>query len=150
MTKKKSNSSASYKKDLDSLFSNDGQVPDRFKDLLGSVTPDEDSEEGIWRAWVNEITATKDFREYVKAMTKFVKKKQAFPDTEDFLIRCLDHPSEKVYGACLKHIVDLFKRRGFERCSPIQNRMTTLRSLSEYPSTFELLDQIEELIKNKE
>ena len=142
--------SKDYMKDLDALFSNDGKVPDRFKNLLDDVTPDEDSEEGIWRAWVNEINEIKDFREYAKAMTKFVKKKQAFPDTEDFLIRCLDHPSEKVYAACLKHIIDLFQRRGFERCSPIENRITTLRSLSEYPSTLVLVDQIEELIKNKE
>ena len=139
-----------YMKDLDALFSNDGKVPDRFKDLLDDVIPEEDSEEGIWRAWVNEITEIKDFREYAKAMTKFVKKKQAFPDTEDFLIRCLDHPSEKVYAACLKHIIDLFKRRGFQRCSPIENRMKTLRSLSEYPTTFEMLDQIEELINSKD
>lgn len=139
-----------YMKDLDALFSNDGKVPDRFKDLLDDVIPAEDSEEGIWRAWVKEITEIKDFREYAKAMTKFVKKKQAFPDTEDFLIRCLDHPSEKVYAACLKHIIDLFKRRGFQRCSPIENRMKTLRSLSEYPTTFEILDQIEELINDKE
>ncbi len=138
-----------YRKDLDSLFSNDGKIPDRFKDLLGEVTPDENSKEGIWRNRIAEIEAISDFREYAKAMKVFVKEKQAFPDKEDFLIRCLDHPTEKVLLACLKHIANLFERRGFERTDPIQNRMATMRSLSEFPETLVLLDQIEIFLNSK-
>ena len=141
---KKEATRASYRKDLDALFSNDGRVPDRFKDILGDISPDEDSEEGLWKARIQTIIDISDFRVYAKAMTRFVKDKQPFPDHEDFLIRCLDHPTEKVYSACLQHILDLMGRREFVRTTPIKNRIVTLRSVSEYPKTLEYLDQLEE------
>ena len=136
---------AKYKRDLDALFDG-GDVPERFKSMIGDLAPDADSPEGVWRERIKELKAIESFRDFAKALTQFQKEGNAYPDDEDFLIRCLDHPSEKILAAVVAHIVDLAGRRELRRTGPMKSRIPTMRLVVEGPKTLELIDQLEELV----
>ncbi len=138
--------SKNYKKDLDNLFKSGGEVPDRFKEVMGALAPEEGSDEAIWREAVAELRETEGFREFAMAVRKFRRAGHEFPDDEDLLIRMLDLPDERTVRAVLEHILDMEKRRGFERTTPLKNRITTIRSIAEDSRTEELLDQIAEIV----
>lgn len=138
--------SASYKNDLDALFTSGGKVPERFQKLMGDLEPEEGSEEAEWRAAVAELRGVEGFREFAAAVTKFRRAGNRLPDDEDLLIKILDHPSERIVADTLAHILDLHKRRGFERTAPLKNRLQAMRSIAEDARTIELLDQVAQIL----
>jgi hypothetical protein len=139
-------SSKSYKKDLDKLFDSGGQVPQRFKEMMDTLAPEEGSEEALWREAVQELRETEGFREFAMAVRKFRRAGHDLPDDEDLLIRMLDLPDERTVQAVLEHVLDMERRRGFNRTAPLKNRITTIRSIAEDPRTGELLDQIADIV----
>ena len=143
---KSKGASSSYKKDLDNLFKSGGEVPDRFKGMLDSLAPEEGSEEAVWLEAVQELRETEGFREFAMAVRKFRRAGHDLPDDEDLLIRMLDLPDERTVQAVLEHILDMERRRGFDRKAPLKNRIATIRSLAEQPRTEELLDEISEIV----
>lgn len=138
--------SAQYKKDLDALFKAGGDVPDRFKGLVDQLQPAEGSEEAVWREAVNELRGTEGFREFTLAARKFRRAGHRLPDDEDLIVRLLDVPDEGALQMALQHVLDMERRGGFGRKTPIKNRMQTMRSLAEEPRTKELLDEIEAIL----
>lgn len=142
---KEKSAGANYKKDLDALFDGGG-IPDRFKGIIGDLEPDPESPEGQWRARIEQLNQLDSFAEFAKELRAFHKEGNAFPDDEDFLIRCLDHPTEAIVADAIRHILDLSSRRKLKRTTPMKSRLTTIRSIAEFPATLELLDQLEEIV----
>lgn len=133
-----------YKKDLDRLFKS-GEVPDRFKSLMEKVKDgaDVDPERA---AAIEGLRDAEDFRAFAKAAREYRKAGFDLPNNEDLLIKMLDLPDERMVQAVLAHILELHRKRGFDRLTPIRNRVATIRSVSEDPKTETLLAQIEEII----
>lgn len=138
--------STKYKKDLDNLFKSGGEVPDRFKDVMQTLAPEEGSEEAQWLEAVQKLRDTEGFREFAGAVREFRRAGHELPDDEDLLIRMLDLPDERTVQAVLEHVLSMDRRRGFERTAPLRNRITTIRSIAEDPRTAELLDEIAKIV----
>ena len=140
--KKQQREDVSYKRDLDKLFSNDGQVPDRFKALLSEL--DESDEEGAWRDSVAALKAAQDegFRPFVKAATQFVRDGHRLPDDEDLLVRLLDHPSERVLIPVLEHMLDMHERVTLERADRIKTRLKTVAMAFDDRQVSQLVEQL--------
>lgn len=135
-----------YKRDLEKLFSNDSQVPDRFKDVVGDLAPEEGSDEALWREQVQILRDTEGFREFVAAANAFRAEGHRWPDDEDLLIRVLDHPDERVLRDVMEHVADLHRRKTVARKRPILNRVSTIKTMSEDPRTLRLVRELEELL----
>lgn len=134
-----------YKKDLDKLFAPGGAVPDRFKGLMGKLK-DEVPVDEVRDAALKAMHDAEDFRAFAAAAREFRKAKHALPDDEDMLIRMLDLPDERAVQDVLQHILDLDRRRGFDRKRPLRNRIETIRSIAEDPKTETLLAKIAEIV----
>lgn len=134
-----------YKKDLEKLFKSGGEVPDRFKDLMSKVKDSGDVDPARAEA-IQSLRDAEDFRAFAAAVREYRKAGHELPSDEDMLIRMLDLPDERTIQAVLEHILDLDRRRGFDRKAPLKNRIPTLRSLSEDPKTESLLAKIAEII----
>ena len=144
---KSDRTSASYKKDLDNLFKSGGEIPDRFKGMMDKLAPEEGSEEAEWLDAVKELRETENFRDFAMAVRKFRRAGHKLPDDEDLLVRMLDLPDERTVQAVLEHIIDMERRRGFDRKAPVKNRIATIRSIAEDPRTEELLDEIAKIVE---
>ncbi len=134
-----------YKKDLEQLFKSGGGVPDRFKGLMDKVRDDVDVDPVRAEA-IQSLRDAEDFRAFAGAVREYRKAGHRLPDDEDMLIRMLDLPDERTLQAVLEHIIELARRRGFDRKAPLRNRMTTIRTLSEDPKTETLLAKIAEIV----
>ncbi|MEM1347916.1 MAG: hypothetical protein AAGI01_05110 [Myxococcota bacterium] len=149
MAKKKRQSrsaSASYKRDLDKLFDSGGEVPERFKEVLSGLEPEEGSEEAAWLEAVRELREVESFRDFARAATKFRRAGHALPDDEVLLVRLLDHPSEVILHDVLAHLVDLHDRRTLKRPAPIKSRLSTIEALSEDPKIAALVATLREVL----
>lgn len=134
-----------YKKDLEQLFKSGGDVPERFKGLMSKVKDSADVDPVRAEA-IQTLRDAEDFRSFAAAVREYRKAGHALPDDEDMLIKMLDLPDERTLQAVLEHILDLDRRRGFDRKAPLRNRITTLRTLSEDPKTEALLAKIAEIV----
>ena len=134
-----------YKKDLEKLFKSGGEVPERFKGLMSKVKDGADLDPDRAAA-VQTLRDAEDFSSFAAAVREFRKAGHALPDDEDMLIRMLDLPDERAVQAVLEHILDLDRRRGFDRKAPLRNRIATLRALSDDPKTEALLAKISEIV----
>ena len=134
-----------YKKDLEKLFKSGGEVPARFKDLMGGLKDDEVVDEAQVAA-LQTLHDAEDFRAFANAMRAYRRGKYPLPDDEDLLIRMLDLPDERTVQAVLEHILDMDRRRGFERTTPLKNRIATIRSIAEDPKTETILARIAEIV----
>lgn len=138
--------SASYKRDLDNLFKSGGHVPERFKEIVDTLAPEEGSEEAEWVEAVKVLRETDSFRDFAMEARKFRRAGHRLPDDEDLLIRMLDLPDERTVQAVLEHVISMERRRGFDRKAPLKNRISTIRSIAEDPRTEELLDQLAQIV----
>jgi hypothetical protein len=138
-------SDAKYKRDLDKLFKS-GQVPDRFKEMLKGLEPEEGTPEAERKAAIEAVRQADGFRAFVKAVSEYQKVGWKLPDDEDLLIRMLDHPDERVVRDVLEHVADLANRRSFERVTPLKNRLSTIKTMSDDPRTRKAVAQVEEAI----
>lgn len=138
-------SDSRYKRDLEKLFKSGGDVPERFKELMSGLKDGADADPERAEA-VQALRDAGDFRTFVAAVRDYRKVGHELPNDEDLLVRMFDVPDERTLQAVLAHILDLHRRRGFDRTAPIRNRLTTLRSLAEDPKTVTLLDQIAEIV----
>lgn len=138
-------SDSRYKRDLEQLFKSGADVPERFKSLVGNIKDGADTDPERAAA-IQGLRDAGDFRSFAGAVRDYRKAGHALPDDEDLLVRMLDLPDERTLAAVLTHILALERRRGFERKTPIRNRLTTLRSLAEDPETTALIEQIAEIV----
>ena len=139
-------SSASYKADLDKLFSTAGEVPERFQGLLGQLKPEDDSPEGERLVAIEGLRNTESFREFIDAVNAYRKAGHALPDDEDLLARMLDHPREGVLIEVLKNIIDLHGRRTIKRTAPLKSRLETVKTVSDDPLIHELADRLKVIL----
>lgn len=149
MAKKKRqdrSASASYKRDLDKLFDSGGEVPERFKDVLSGLAPEEGSEQAEWVEAVRELREIESFRDFARAATRFRRAGHALPDDEDLLIRLLDHPSESIVHDVLEHLVGLHERRTLKRITPIKSRLSTIEMMSDDPRIAALVAALREAL----
>lgn len=156
---------AAYKRDLDKLFSG-GEVPERFRDLLGGLAPEGgeggeggDDEEAAAAAeaqaraeYAAHVQALRDaestgFREFVKAVSGFCQAGHALPEDMDLLIRMLDHPAQPVLRAVITHLIAMNERAPLERKTALKARVTTIRSMSDDTQTRKLVDTLLPLLK---
>jgi hypothetical protein len=140
-----SRSDAKYKRDLDKLFKS-GQVPDRFKEMLKGLEPEEGTPEAERKAAIDAIRQADGFRAFVKVVSEYQKVGWKLPDDEDLLVRMLDHPDERVVRDVLEHVADLATRRVFERVTPLKNRLSTIKTMSDDPRTRKAITQVEQAI----
>lgn len=134
-----------YKKDLEQLFKSGGEVPERFKGLMSKVKDGADVDPERAEA-IQTLRDAEDFRAFNKAVREFRKAGHALPDDEDMLIKMLDLPDERTVQAVLEHVLDLERRRGWDRKAPLRNRLTTLRTMSEDPKTEALVAKVAEIV----
>lgn len=136
----------SYRKDLDALFKEGGEIPDRFKGtaIADRLKPEEGSEEAEWLEAIQELRATEGFRELAMAARKFQRAGHRMPADEDLLVRMLDLPDERTVQAVLERVLDMARKGDFGRGAAVKNRISTIRSLAEFPRTKELLEEIED------
>ena len=146
MAKKNDRDNAKYKRDLDKLFRSGGEVPERFKDVMQGVAPEEGSEEAAYRERVDELRKMEGFRDFVQGVKQFLADDNRMPDDEDLLARMLDHPDNRVVRQALGHIVDLHRRRSIERAGPIINRLETIRTMTDDPGVLNLVAQVEQVL----
>jgi hypothetical protein len=143
-------SSKEYKKDLDKLFKSGAQVPDRFKDVMKKLEPEEGSEEAERRAAIEALRKVEGFREFAGAVVEFRKERAerdwAWPDDEDLLIRMLDHPDERVVRDALEQVAEVTRRHGFERTVALNSRLATIKTMSDDPRTRRAIDAVEEAL----
>jgi hypothetical protein len=155
---------AAYKRDLDKLFSG-GEVPERFRELLGGLAPEVNRKEGsddeaaaaaaeaAARAeYAARVQGLRDaeaagFREFVKAVSVFCQAGHALPEDMDLLIRMLDHPAQPVLRAVITHLIAMGERAPLERKSALRARVTTIRSMSDDAQTRKLVDTLLPLLK---
>ncbi len=139
-------SSAKYKKDLDKLFKSGGHVPERFQQMMKGLEPEEGTPEAEHRAAVDKLRKADGFRAFATAVSEFRKEGWDWPDDEDLLIRMLDHPDERVVRQTLEHVADLAGRRSFERVTPLKNRLSTIKTMSDDPRTRKAVAAVEDAI----
>ncbi|QDG50716.1 hypothetical protein FIV42_08230 [Persicimonas caeni] len=139
-------SSAKYKRDLDKLFKS-GEMPERFKEMMKGLEPEEGTPEAERKAAIDELRKADGFREFATAVSEYRKAGWTYPDDEDLLIRMLDHPDERVVRDALEHVADLAGRRGFDRVTPLKNRLSTIKTMSDDPRTRKAVAQVEEAIE---
>lgn len=138
-------SSAKYKRDLDKLFKS-GEVPERFKEMMGGLEPEEGTPEAERKAAIKELRNADGFREFAKAVSEYRKAGWKYPDDENLLIRMLDHPDERVVRDVLEHVADLAGRRELDRVKPLKNRLSTIKTMSDDPRTRKAVARVEEAI----
>lgn len=134
-----------YKKDLDQLFKSGSEVPDRFKDIMSKVKDGADVDPARAEA-IQGLRDAEDFRAFAKGVREYRKAGFELPDDEDMLVKMLDLPDERTVQAVLQHILDLERRRGFDRKRPVKNRIATIRAIAEDPKTEALLEKIAEIV----
>lgn len=137
--------SAKYKRELDKLFSS-GETPERFKDLMKGIEPEEGTPEAERKEAIQALRDAEGFREFARAVNEYREAGWEFPDDENLLIKMLDHPDERVVRAALEHYLDLGGRRELERIPPLKNRLSTIRTMSDDPRTRKLVDDVEAMI----
>lgn len=142
-------SSARYKSDLDKLFKGGGDVPDRFKDMMGDLEPEEGTPEAARKAAIDALRKAEEegFREFVAAVKDFQKTGIKWPDDENLLIRMLDHPDERVVRDVMEHYLDLADRRELERTGPLKSRLSTVETMTDDPRTLGLVEKVREIIE---
>jgi hypothetical protein len=145
-SQKDQRSSASYKADLDRLFQSGGEVPDRFKNVLDKIKPEEGTPEAERLAAIEGLRRAEGFREFIDAVNAYRKAGYALPDDEDLLARMLDHPREGVLIEVMEHIVDLQGRRTIARTAPIKARLETVKTMSDDPKIHDLADRLRSLL----
>jgi hypothetical protein len=153
---------AAYKRDLDRLFSG-GEVPDRFKELLGGLTPAEQAaqEEGDAAAaeaaqlaeHAQHVQGLRDaeaagFREFVKAVSVYCQAGHKLPADMDLLIRMLDHPAQPVLRAVITHLIAMSEQAPLERKTALLARVTTIRSMGDDPQTTKLANALITILKS--
>jgi hypothetical protein len=138
-------SDAKYKRDLDKLFKS-GQVPDRFKEMLKGLEPKEGTPEAERKAAIDAVREADGFRAFVDAVNEYQKVGWKLPDDENLLIRMLDHPDERVVRDVLEHVADLAGRRELDRITPLKNRLSTIKTMSDDPRTRKAVARVEEAI----
>lgn len=139
-------SSSKYKKELDKLFKSGGNVPDRFKEMMKGLEPEEGTPEAEYREAVDKLRKADGFREFATAVMEFRKEGRPMPDDEDLLIRMLDHPDERVVRDALEHVADLARRQSFDRVTPLKNRLSTIKTMSDDPRTRKAIAAVEDVI----
>jgi hypothetical protein len=145
--KREQRSSAKYKSELEKLFKSGGQVPDKFKEVMKALEPEEGTPEAERKAAIDGMRQAEGFRAFAAAASAYVKTDWALPDDEDLLIRMLDHPDERIVRAVLEHVADLAGRRTLERIKPLERRLTTIRTMSDDPRTTKAVEAVEEEIE---
>ena len=135
---------AAYKRDLDRLFSG-GEVPDRFKELLGGLTPAEQAAQEEGDAAAAEAAG---FREFVKAVSVYCQAGHKLPADMDLLIRMLDHPAPPVLRAVITHLIAMNEQAPLERKTALLARVTTIRSMGDDPQTTKLANALITILKS--
>jgi hypothetical protein len=141
-------SNSRYKSDLDKLFRGGGNVPDRFKEMMGDLEPEEGTPEAERKAAIQALRKAEEegFRAFVQAVNEFRKSGIKMPDDENLLIRMLDHPDERVVRDVLEHYLDLADRRELERTGPLKSRLSTVETMTDDPRTISLVEKVRALI----
>lgn len=141
--------SASYKRDLDKLFSGGGGVPERFAGMMEGLEPEEGTPEAERKAAIDALKAAEEegFRAFVKEASAFQRSGLAMPDDEDLLVRMLDHPDERVVRAVLEHYLDLGARRELSRVAPLKSRLSTVETMSVDPRTLGLVERVRGMVE---
>lgn len=134
-----------YKRDLEKLFKSGSDVPERFKGIMSTLKDGADEDPARAEA-IQGLRDAGDFRAFATAVREYRKNGHGLPNDEDILIKMLDVPDERTVQAVLEHILDLERRRGFERKAPLRNRLTTLRTMSEDPKTEALVAKVAEIV----
>jgi hypothetical protein len=142
-------SDAKYKGDLEKLFSGGGNVPDRFKDMMEDLEPEEGTPEAERKAAIDALRKAEQesFREFVKAASEFQQSGMKMPDDENLLVRMLDHPDERVVRAVLEHYMDLSERRELQRTGPLKSRLSTVETMTDDPRTLKLVESVRGVIE---
>lgn len=145
-------STKAYKSDLDKLFKSGADVPERFKNVMKDLEPEEGSPQAERKAAIVALRQVEGFREFAQAVMNFRREraanKWAWPDEEGLLIRMLDHPDPRVVEDVLQHLVGLCQREGFERTVALKSRLTTIRTMSDAPKTNAAIDAIEAALQD--
>lgn len=141
-------SDSRYKRDLDKLFSGGGNVPDRFKDVMEDLEPEEGTPEAERKEAIDALREAEEegFRAFVQAVNEFRASGIRMPDDENLLVRMLDHPDERVIRDVLEHYIDLAGRRELQRTGPLESRLSTVETMSDDPRTRKLVDQVKDVI----
>jgi len=134
-----------HKKDLENFFKGGAKVPDHLKHLKEKLEASDPVDEARVAA-LQALRDAEDFRAFVAAFREFRKAGHAMPDDEELLIRMLDLPDERSLQVVLEHIISVHRRRGFDRTTPLKNRMSTIRAIAEDPKTETLLSKIAEFV----
>lgn len=139
-------SSDKYRKDLDKLFKSSSAVPERFKEMMKGLEPEEGTPEAEQKAAVAKLREVDGFREFATAVLAFREEGWELPDDENLLIRMLDYPDERVVRDTLVHIAELAGRRDLERVTPLKNRLSTIKTMSDDPRTRKAIAAVEDAI----
>jgi hypothetical protein len=148
--RKQNKRTSSYKKNLDKLFEPDADVPDELQDLVKEIEPEEGTEEAERKKAIAALREVEGFKAFTETVEWYLEEGFALPDNENLLLRILDHPNEKVVQTVLEHLLDLGSRRKLKRVAPLQNRLSTIRTMASRPGTETLLDDVQSMLDNME
>lgn len=139
-------SSASYKSDLEKLFESGAKVPDRFKDVMEKLEPEEGSEDARRAEALSTLRQTEGLREFIKAFDDYRAGGFALPDEEELLTRMLDHPRESVIIEVLTHLLDVHRRRTLKGSASMKARLKTVKTTSDDPRIHAMADELADVI----
>lgn len=133
--------SRGYKSDLNKLFDK-GEVPDRFKTVLGGVS--DQSAQGAERQQLirqaRNATSTEDFN---TACTALIARFD-LPDDQKLMMRMLDHPDEPVIQKALEHLIEMDGRRPLHKRPLLTARLKIIEQIAQEGRTHELIEQLGE------
>lgn len=130
-----------YKSDLDKMF-NTGEVPDRFRDVMGGLkTASGQSAERqklIRQARVAEAAA--DFEAIIRELIT----SYSLPEDEEILIRMLDLDDEALHTAALDILLEMDATRPLKKRALLRLRLDTVQQLARQSRTLELAQMLRE------
>lgn len=121
-------------------------MPERFKDQLKGLKPEEGTPEHDRLLAIAELHDAESFRDFVKAVDAYRRGGHRFPDDEDLLGRMLDHPREQVLVEVLTHLLDLHRRHTLSGSAALSQRLKTIRSITDDPKIHGLIEELEAVL----